>query len=113
AIASGAGADYLCYLTPSEHLGLPDAEQVKEGLIAFKIAAHIGDSIKYGPHDRDRDLAKKRADLDWEGQFLHALDGEKARRMAPREGPCTMCGAFCAMQMMKNLPGMIKDLPKG
>jgi phosphomethylpyrimidine synthase len=103
-LASGAGADYLCYITPAEHLSLPDAEQVKEGLIAFKIAAHIGDSIKYGPNERDENLARKRANLDWEGQFLYALDREKARRMAPREGPCTMCGNFCAIQMMKHLP---------
>ncbi|MBU4490915.1 MAG: phosphomethylpyrimidine synthase ThiC, partial [Euryarchaeota archaeon] len=68
-IASGAGADYLCYITPSEHLGLPGTEQVREGLVAFKIAAHIGDSIKYGLNERDRKLAEKRAELDWEGQL--------------------------------------------
>ncbi len=107
ALASGAGADYLCYITPAEHLGLPDPEQVKEGLVAFKIAAHIGDSMKYGPRTRDKELAQKRANLDWEGQFRYAIDGEKARRMAPREGPCTMCGDFCAIRMMKNLPEIL------
>ena len=100
-LASGAGADYLCYITPSEHLGLPGPEQVREGLIAFKIAAHIGDSIKYGPHERDRDLAKKRANLDWEGQMKYAIDSQKARELSPKEGPCTMCGDFCAIKIMK------------
>ncbi|VVB87903.1 Phosphomethylpyrimidine synthase [uncultured archaeon] len=100
-IASGAGADYLCYITPSEHLGLPGTEQVREGLIAFKIAAHIGDSIKYGLNERDRLLAAKRAELDWEGQMSHAIDSERARELAPKEGPCTMCGDFCAIKIMK------------
>ncbi len=100
-IASGAGADYLCYITPSEHLGLPGPEQVREGLIAFKIAAHIGDSIKYGMNDRDRHLAQKRAELDWEGQMSYAIDSEKARELAPKEGPCTMCGDFCAIKIMR------------
>jgi len=68
-MASGAGADYLCYITPSEHLGLPGTDQVREGLIAFRIAAHIGDSMKYGASESDRRLAKKRAELDWEGQM--------------------------------------------
>jgi phosphomethylpyrimidine synthase len=102
-IAAGAGADYLCYITPSEHLGLPGPEEVREGLIAFRIAAHIGDSMKYGPGPRDRKLADRRADLDWEGQFRYALDGDEARNLAPRDGPCTMCGDFCAIRMMKDL----------
>jgi phosphomethylpyrimidine synthase len=102
-IASGAGADYLCYITPSEHLGLPGIEQVREGLIAFKIAAHIGDSIKYGLNERDRNLARKRAELDWEGQLSYAIDSEKARALAPEEGPCTMCGDFCAIKIMKEV----------
>jgi phosphomethylpyrimidine synthase len=107
-LASGSGADYLCYITPAEHLGLPDAEQVKEGLIAFKIAAHIGDSMKYGLSERDRKLAEKRANLNWEGQFRYALDGEEARRRAPKTGPCTMCGDFCATKMMKNIHNALK-----
>jgi phosphomethylpyrimidine synthase len=100
-IASGAGADYLCYITPSEHLGLPGPEQVREGLISFKIAAHIGDSIKYGLDNRDRDLARKRAMLDWEGQMKYAIDSKKARELSPKEGPCTMCGDFCAIKIMR------------
>ncbi|MCE8426979.1 MAG: phosphomethylpyrimidine synthase ThiC [Candidatus Methanoperedens sp.] len=100
-IASGAGADYLCYITPSEHLGLPGPEQVREGLIAFKIAAHIGDSMKFGLDEMDRLLAKERAELDWEGQMKYAIDSERARELAPSEGPCTMCGDFCAIKIMK------------
>ena len=100
-IASGAGADYLCYITPSEHLGLPSPEQVREGLIAFKIAAHIGDSIKYGENEQDINLARKRANLDWEGQMKYALDSDRARELSPKEGPCTMCGDFCAIKIMK------------
>ena len=102
-IASGAGADYLCYITPSEHLGLPGIEQVREGLIAFRIAAHIGDSIKYGLSERDKKLAGKRAELDREGQLRYALDSERARTLAPEEGSCTMCGDFCAIKIMKEL----------
>lgn len=102
-MASGAGADYLCYITPSEHLGLPGPEQVREGLLAFRIAAHIGDSVKYGTSDRDRELAVKRAELDWEGQMYYALDSERARELAPHEGPCTMCGDFCAIKIMKEV----------
>ena len=100
-IAGGAGADYLCYITPSEHLGLPDIGQVREGLIAFKIAAHIGDSMKYGLNERDRFLARKRAELDWEGQLKYALDSDRARELSPKEGACTMCGDFCAIKIMK------------
>lgn len=100
-IASGAGADYLCYITPSEHLGLPGPEQVREGLLAFRIAAHIGDSMKYGPDGWDRLLAARRAQLDWEGQMEYAIDSERARELAPQEGPCTMCGDFCAIKIMK------------
>ena len=102
-IASGAGADYLCYITPSEHLGLPGIEQVRDGLIAFRIAAHIGDSVKYGASESDRGLAKKRAELDWEGQMGFAIDSERARELAPHEGPCTMCGDFCAIKIMKDI----------
>jgi len=102
-IASGAGADYLCYITPAEHLGLPTAEQVREGLIAFRIAAHIGDSVKYGLSPADAAVSSNRADLDWEGQFCNALDPDKARLMAPRSGPCSMCGDFCAIKIMKEL----------
>jgi phosphomethylpyrimidine synthase len=102
-IAAGAGADYLCYITPAEHLGLPTPEHVREGLIAFRIAAHIGDSVKYGLSPADASVSRNRADLNWEGQFCNALDPDKARMMAPRSGPCSMCGDFCAIKIMREL----------
>lgn len=101
-MASGAGADYLCYITPAEHLSLPDPQQVKEGLIAFRIAAHIGDSMKYGLSDSDLMLATKRASFDWEGQAEIAIDPDRSSRMCPEEGPCTMCGDYCAIKIMKD-----------
>jgi phosphomethylpyrimidine synthase len=101
-LASGAGADYLCYITPAEHLSLPNPEQVREGLIAFRIAAHIGDSMKYGLDDRDLMLARKRADFDWKGQAELALDPDRPGKMCPQEGPCSMCGDYCAIKIMKD-----------
>jgi len=99
-MAAGAGADYLCYITPSEHLRLPTVDDVREGLVAFRIAAHIGDSIKFGAGQQDRELAKSRAVMDWDGQMQHAIEPEKASKMCPKRGPCTMCGDFCALEIM-------------
>ena len=101
--ASAAGADYLCYITPAEHLGLPSPDAVKEGLIAFRIAAHIGDTVKYGDgSDRqDRVVAHLRADLDREGQIRCALDPARARELSDGEKECTMCGEFCAIKIMR------------
>lgn len=103
ALAAGAGADYLCYITPSEHLALPNAAQVREGVVAFKIAAHIGDTLKYGPRAEDRCLALCRKARDWEGQFRFAIDGERAREIHMRDGTgsCTMCGKYCAIAIME------------
>jgi phosphomethylpyrimidine synthase len=101
-MASGAGADYLCYITPSEHLALPTPEQVREGLVAFKIAGHIGDTIKYGMSDRDLMLSMKRRKFDWDGQIEMAIDPDKPKEMCPMEGPCTMCGEYCAIKIMQN-----------
>ena len=102
AMASGAGVDYLCYITPSEHLGLPDTEQVKEGIIACKIAAHIGDSMKLGLSKNDLELAKCRKIHDWKGQFEKAIDhGERAVKYHKNyKGACTMCGKYCAIDVM-------------
>jgi phosphomethylpyrimidine synthase len=100
-MASGAGADYLCYITPSEHLRLPNVDDVREGLVAFRIAAHIGDSIKYGVQQRDLELAKHRAVMDWDGQMQYAIDADKPKSMCPEVGPCTMCGDFCALAIME------------
>jgi len=101
-IASGAGADYLCYITPAEHLGLPSPEAVKEGLIAFRIAAHIGDTVKYGRDAEDRKVALLRADLDREGQIRCAMDPRRARELSEGDKECTMCGEFCAIKIMRD-----------
>lgn len=100
-IASAAGADYLCYITPAEHLGLPGRESVKEGLIAFRIAAHIGDTVKYKNVGNDKRVALMRAGLDREGQIQCALDPSRARDLADGDTECTMCGEFCAIKIMK------------
>ena len=107
AIAAAAGADFLCYVTPSEHLRLPDVEDVREGVIASRIAAHAADIAKgvKGAMDKDIAMAKCRKKLDWEGQFALALDPEKARDSGPNSrvsdhGACTMCGEFCAYKVM-------------
>ncbi|OPY55114.1 MAG: thiamine biosynthesis protein ThiC [Methanosaeta sp. PtaU1.Bin055] len=105
ALAAGAGADYLCYITPSEHLALPNAAQVREGVVAFRIAAHIGDTLKYGPRPQDEMLARHRRVRDWEKQFKLAIDGERARETFHRDGTgtCSMCGKYCAIAVMEDL----------
>jgi len=104
ALASGAGADYLCYITPSEHLALPNVAQVREGVVAFKIAAHIGDSLKYGPRPEDKKLAEFRRAMDWENQFSIAIDGDRAREIHPQTETksCSMCGKYCAVAIMED-----------
>lgn len=107
-VAAAAGADFLCYVTASEHLRLPTIEDVHEGVIASRIAAHAGDIAKGlpGAIDRDIAMAKCRKALDWEGQFNLALDPAKARRLRAESGvdeehgACTMCGEFCAYKVM-------------
>jgi len=102
AIASGAGADYLCAITPAEHICLPSVEHVKEGLTAFRIAAHIGDSIKYMPSTRDKALATKRGMLDWTGQLSHAIEPRRPEEMRPETGGvCSMCGEHCAILRLR------------
>ncbi len=101
--ASAAGADYLCYITPAEHLGLPDPDAVKEGLIAFRIAAHIGDTVKYGRVAEDTRVAHLRAALDREGQICCSLDPQRARELSDGDVECTMCGEFCAIKIMREL----------
>jgi phosphomethylpyrimidine synthase len=112
AIAAAAGADFLCYVTPSEHLRLPTVEDVREGVIASRIAAHAGDIAKgvKGAMDKDIRMARCRKKLDWEGQFNEALDPEKARRLRAESGvadhgACTMCGEFCAYKVMDDAMG--------
>ena len=105
AIAAMAGADFLCYVTPAEHLKLPDLDDVREGIIASKIAAHAADIAKGVPKARETDdkMANFRKTLDWEGMFSVALDEEKARRYkgnlpSSDENACSMCGEFCAIK---------------
>ncbi|SNB46661.1 phosphomethylpyrimidine synthase ThiC [Geobacter sp. DSM 9736] len=112
AIAAAAGADFLCYVTPSEHLRLPTVEDVREGVIASRIAAHAADISKGipGAMARDIQMARCRKKLDWEGQFSLALDPEKARRLRSESGvadhgACTMCGEFCAYKVMDDAMG--------
>jgi len=105
ALAAMHGADFLCYVTPAEHLRLPSADDVKEGIMASKIAAHAGDIAK-GIKDADvidNKMSKARGELDWEGQFECAIDPEKARAYRKSSEPsekdvCTMCGDFCAVK---------------
>lgn len=118
AIAASSGADFLCYVTPAEHLRLPDADDVREGLVATKIAAHAADIAKGIPGARDRDnrISDARRRVDWEGMFAEALDPVKARRYfesAPpsNEGTCTMCGQMCAMRTVNQImDGLVVDL---
>lgn len=105
AIAAAAGADFLCYVTPAEHLTLPGVDEVREGVIASKIAAHIGDLEKdvAGAWDRDREMTAARRGFDWPAVFAHAIDPEKARAMRAQsedhdKDVCTMCGDFCALK---------------
>ncbi|MHA1310729.1 MAG: phosphomethylpyrimidine synthase ThiC [Candidatus Helarchaeota archaeon] len=117
AIAGMSGADFLCYVTPSEHLGLPDVEEVKEGVIATKIAAHSANIIRRGESasNWDLEMAKARANLNWEKQFEIAIDSEKAKAVYTRGNlkssidepikPCTMCGKYCAIKILQKYIG--------
>lgn len=110
AIAATYGASFLCYVTPAEHLRLPNVEDVKEGIIASKIAAHAADVAKgiKGAIDWDHQMAVARRNLDWEGMFDVAIDPEKARQYRKdstpeREDTCTMCGKMCAIRNMNKI----------
>lgn len=110
AIAGAAGADFLCYVTPAEHLRLPTIDDMKEGIIAAKIAAHAADIAKGipGAADWDRAMSQARQALDWEKMFELALDREKAERYRRESMPthadsCTMCGEMCSMRLMNRL----------
>lgn len=101
AMAAGAGADYLCTITPAEHLHLPTCDDIREGLIAFKIAAHIADNMKYTPSEKDRMLSIHRSRLDWPSQLRYAIEPKRALELYPRDGKCTMCGEYCALKTMR------------
>ena len=110
AIAATYGADFLCYVTPAEHLRLPNLDDMKEGIIAAKIAAHAGDIAKNvkGAREWDNKMSKARADLDWCEMFRLAIDPEKAKRYRDESTPthedsCTMCGKMCSMRTVKKI----------
>ena len=112
------GASMLCYVTPKEHLGLPNAEDVKQGVIAYKIAAHAADVARHrkGARDRDDALSHARYTFDWKQQFALSLDPETARSMHDETLPqdvfksaefCSMCGPrFCSMRISEDLRKM-------
>lgn len=110
AIAAASGADFLCYVTPAEHLRLPDAADVKEGIIASKIAAHAADIAKGipGATNWDLEMSQARQKLDWNRMFELAIDPEKARSYRASSQPehedsCTMCGRMCSMRNMNRI----------
>ena len=120
AVAAMSGAAFLCYVTPAEHLALPNVEDVKQGIIASKIAAHAADIAKGipGAQERDDQMADARRALDWDGQFACALDPETAKAIRDSRKPeddhsdtCSMCGKFCAVRSMnKALAGEMIDI---
>jgi phosphomethylpyrimidine synthase len=110
ALAAASGADFLCYVTPAEHLRLPDLDDMKEGIIASKIAAHAADIAKgiKGAREWDYKMSQARKNLDWEGMFNLAIDKEKPRKyressMPEEEDTCTMCGKMCAVRNMNRV----------
>lgn len=106
ALAAAHGADFLCYVTPKEHVGLPDEEDVRLGVIASRIAAHVGDVAKGipGAAARDATMSRLRADRDWDGMVEHALDPQTFAHMLATEEKtdrCSMCGEFCAVKLFR------------
>ncbi|MFC1874486.1 phosphomethylpyrimidine synthase ThiC, partial [Chloroflexota bacterium] len=112
AIAAAAGTDFLCYVTPAEHLSLPDPEDVRQGVIASRIAAHAGDIVKgvKGAKDRDRRMSVARKTLDWDEQARLSLDPELFHRVHAKHATageaCSMCGEFCAMRLVESYLGI-------
>ena len=117
-IAGMAGADFLCATTPSEHLDLPTKEDVAEGTYVTRIAAHAADltrpSVRERARDWDLQMARARADLDWQGQFQSAINPDRARQIRHRRGvetdTCTMCSELCAIRLARE--AMEKGLGK-
>jgi phosphomethylpyrimidine synthase len=124
ALAAEAGASMLCYVTPKEHLGLPNKDDVRQGVIAYKIAAHAGDVARGRANARDRDdaLSKARFEFDWNKQFELSLDPETAKRMHDETLPqdvfksakfCSMCGPkFCSMRITQDLRKLTDEAEK-
>ena len=112
AVAAANGADFLCYVTPAEHLRLPDLEDMKEGIIASRIAAHAADIAKgiKGARDWDNAMSDARRNIDWEKMFELAIDSDKPRRYREstppkQENTCSMCGEQCAVKNMNKILG--------
>jgi len=110
AIAASYGADFLCYVTPAEHLRLPNLDDMKEGIVAVKIAAHAADIAKgiKGASQWDNEMSRARQELNWEKMFTLALDEEKPRKYRKESTPhhedsCTMCGKMCSMRNMNKI----------
>jgi len=107
AIAAAAGTDFLCYVTPTEHLSLPDVEDVKQGVIASRIAAHVGDIVKgvKGAKEWDEKMSRARKNLDWASQAGLSLDPELSRQIHSKipttEKTCSMCGKYCALAIVE------------
>ncbi|MDC0856846.1 phosphomethylpyrimidine synthase ThiC [Candidatus Nitrosopelagicus sp.] len=121
AVSASEGVDLLCYLTPSEHLALPNAEEVKAGLIAYRIAAHAGDLVKLREKaiKWDMKMTEARRTLDWEKQLALSIDPEQAAKIHGRTGqhpgnnvPCTMCGGACVYLMLPQQRKYEKDPEK-
>jgi len=112
AIAASVGADFLCYVTPSEHLSLPDVADVRDGIIASRIAAHAADIVKgvKGAADWDRAMSIARRELDWKEQARLSLDPGRSERVHSRFGSegatCSMCGPYCAMKLVEEYLGV-------
>jgi phosphomethylpyrimidine synthase len=111
AIAGSAGADFLCYVTPAEHLSLPDPDDVKQGIMASRIAAHAADIAKgvKGAKEWDLEMSKARKKLDWEAQAKLSIDPELSRKVHAKHASsgkaCSMCGGFCAMEVVEKYLG--------
>ncbi len=105
AIAAMAGADFLCVVTPAEHLGLPTMDDIIDGVVAAKLAAHSADIEKFKSMEHDDELSEARANLDWNRQFSLSVNPRKAREMyeerATKTKACSMCGNYCAIKLMK------------
>jgi phosphomethylpyrimidine synthase len=117
ALAAMAGVDFLCYVTPAEHLGLPDADAVREGVIASRIAAHAADIARKTPGARewDDDFSKKRSVRDWKAMTAECIDPVKAAKIREQTHSrlpdvCTMCGEFCTYRLAEKEE---KDQDKG
>lgn len=112
AIAAAAGADFLCYVTPAEHLSLPDLEDVREGIMASRIAAHAADIARGvpGAAERDRKMSIARKKLDWQAQASYALDPVQFEKVHARHATsseaCSMCGKYCAMKIVEKELGI-------